>query len=106
MTASVYASLPREELEARLRAAEDVCVMYAWSPAGPGGSDREKALAMVWRHWYDMVGAKFVEPEAQPHLSDERIAELARERDEIRANMQWALDRLIVVEPSTPGGGS
>jgi hypothetical protein len=73
-----------EQLESRLQTAEDVCLMYGWSTGNPRyASDREKATYMLWTRWHRIAGVSS-SPADHPHLSEERIAELARERDRIR----------------------
>lgn len=69
-------------LEERLAAAEDVCALYGWSPARNDDTDREKATHELWRTWLGKVGS--ADREAFPHLTDERIAELAARRDATR----------------------
>lgn len=72
-----YSSLTREELEARLNAAEDVTVMYGWSPAKRSSAmtERERATFALWRRWDEMGGDS--SPKGSPHLDDAGIAELA-----------------------------
>jgi hypothetical protein len=72
-----------DEERTRLEAAERVCLLYGWSGIG-GDSDRSKALREMWGEWADLPGVS-LRPGDHPGLSDERIAELARRRDEIRA---------------------
>lgn len=69
----------------RLKAAEDVAVLYGWTGDGNGNSPRGKALFEVWSRWYDLVGSAFLTPDAHPDLNDEEIARLAAQRDETRA---------------------
>lgn len=66
----------------RLKAAEDVCVMWAWSPTQD--SKRDKATHELWRQWTNLSGNDS-SPESNPHLTDELIAELAAKRDATRA---------------------
>jgi hypothetical protein len=79
------------EIQARLDAAERVCVLYAWCPPTDMDSDRNKALYMLWRAWSDLPGTD-CRPAAHPGLTDAVITDLARQRDSIRAE---ALDRLF-----------
>jgi len=79
---SKYEALSRDELEVRLGAAEDLCVMWAWTPTQ--GSVRDKAAHELWRTWSEISGNDS-SPESNPHLTDELIAELAAKRDATRA---------------------
>jgi hypothetical protein len=83
-----------EPMQERLKAAEDVCVMYAWSPTRAiEGGDREKATYELWRRWFDLPGTSAM-PDDHPDLTDDLIDELARKRDETRARtMQVIADR-------------
>jgi hypothetical protein len=72
------------ELRTRLKAAEDLCVMYSWS-AARHETDREKAAHELWSRWVEIVGPTFLLPGAHPDLSDEMVAMLAAQRDETRA---------------------
>lgn len=70
----------------RLRLAEQVCLMFGWTGVG-GNTDRDKALHELWVEWlraYEAAGGSTV-PIDHPELSDARIEELARRRDEIVA---------------------
>lgn len=72
----------REEvhrLRLRVAAAEQVCVIFGWTAAA-GTSDRDKAVEQAWQDWADAYGAFSPTPEWR-----ERVKELARRRDEIRA---------------------
>jgi hypothetical protein len=72
------AALPLEE---RLAAAEQVCLMVGWTAAQSG--ERGKALHELWVAWvalYEAAGGT-LEPRHHPELSDERIRELAAQRD-------------------------
>lgn len=70
------------DIRARLEAAERVCVMFGWTAARMD-SDRDKALHELWAEWVSISGVS-TSPEDHPDLSDDRIAELARRRDETR----------------------
>jgi hypothetical protein len=105
VTARDYSSLTREQLEARLDVAEDVCVMYAWSPAttmGPAATDRDKAAHELWVRWEHAGGDS--SREANAHLTDELVSELARQRDATRART-LARIRLDGRIPDLPPGG-
>jgi hypothetical protein len=78
-----------EELRRRLEAAERVCVLYSWT-GHVHDSDRGKALHELWAEWAGLPGTSW-QPEDHPDLSDERISELARRRDDKRAR---TLDRI------------
>lgn len=88
---SPYADLHRDDLERRLALAEDVCRMYAWSPAR-SKTDREKATYILWTRWLDAAEPTAVSPHLYPHLSDEEVAVLARERDDVRRRTRARLD--------------
>lgn len=81
--ATKYGALSRTELETRLSAAEDVCVMYAWSPS-VAKTDREKAAHELWAEWFQLSGNDCT-TKSNPHLTDELILELAAKRDATRA---------------------
>jgi hypothetical protein len=81
----------------RLRAAEEVCLLYGWTGACRD-TDRDKALHELWSHWVDVSGVS-MSPADHPEMSDERIAELARQRDATRAS---ALARIRVQYPDLP----
>jgi hypothetical protein len=74
---SEYTDLTREQLETRLAAAEDVASLYG-ATASMARTDREKALYMLWRHWAHTFGDQV------QRITDERVEQLARERDRIR----------------------
>lgn len=73
-----------ERQAVRLKAAEDLCVMYTWSPVHTDTA-REKAAFELWSRWYDLVGEAFIQPEAHPDLGNKPVARLAAQRDETRA---------------------
>jgi hypothetical protein len=81
--ATKYGALSRTELETRLAVAEDVCVIYAWSPSRTV-TDREKAAHELWDRWSHLAGNDCT-AKSNPHLTDELIAELAAKRDATRA---------------------
>jgi len=82
--------------QARLEAAERVCLSYGWSASSHNGTDREKATYMLWCRWHNIAPPDFLNPENHPELSDEAVAELARERDEIR---ERTLARFVAAGP-------
>lgn len=93
-----YSGLTRDEIEARLRAAEDVCLMYAWSPARSGDprlTNREKAAYILWRRWDEMAG-KDTDPARNKHLGDDVVTELAAQRDAERERVMARLSRVVV----------
>jgi len=73
-----------ERLRERLKLAENVCVMFGWSPVVDHESERAKATTMLWRRWLDHVGGTFIGEGQHPDLSDAVIAALARDRDNLR----------------------
>jgi hypothetical protein len=93
----------REALEAaagplglhRLRAAEDVVVMWAWSGTDTGAhaSDRRKSTFELWLRWREAGGDD--SPERNAHLTDELVEELAAQRD---ATRKATLERFGLVE--------
>ena len=78
-----YGDFDRAELEARLAAAEAVCLMHAWTGSHET-TDRDKALYMLWRHWWDMVPAEQKQRSNHPELDDVAVFAMAVERDLIR----------------------
>lgn len=62
-----------------LAAAAQVCVLFGWTAAA-GTSDKDKAVEQAWQDWADAYGSISPTP-----VWRERIKELARRRDEIRA---------------------
>lgn len=86
--AGQFDHLSREELELRLRVAEDVCVMFGW--CGVDHSQRGKAATQLWMRWAHLVGDDYTGPKAHPELAASE-ASLARQRDEKR---QTTLQRL------------
>src|ERR1700734_1302613 len=87
-----------DEIRERLEAAERVCVLYGWT--GSGNSERGKALYMLWLRWTEVSGND-CSPEANPGLTDDVIADLARQRDDRRDS---ALMRLgLPPDPLPPG---
>lgn len=61
--------MTRDELEQRLRMAEDVCLLFGWCGVGadPAG-DRAEALNELWQQWARLVGSEFTEIGAHPDL--------------------------------------
>jgi hypothetical protein len=93
-------------LEARLKAAEAVCVLLGWQ-ANPMGADEEKALHQLWSDWAQLAGPDFTGPDAHPELSDAEIAGLARKRDEIRERTLAAIrGRHPEIAQAAPEAGS
>lgn len=68
-----------ERLRQRLAAAEQVCVLYSWIGI-PDQTDRGKAALQAWIDWSHQYG-----PLPKSAEWNDRITELARRRDEIRA---------------------
>lgn len=77
MAAKRYSQMDRADLEARLEAAEKVCLFYGWSPSHDG-SDPEKATYMAWTAWFALVPDGELAP--KPTLNRE-IKRLAAARD-------------------------
>jgi hypothetical protein len=80
---SDFTNLSRDELEQRLRMAEDVCVMVGW--CGLGHSDREEAATELWLRWARLVGQDYTGPDAHPELAGAEAA-LAAQRGRTRAD--------------------
>lgn len=81
----LYDDLSREELETRLEAAEDVCLLYSWSPS-QYDTDRGKATHEVWRVWRKLPGISVFERKSRnERWPESRIEQLARQRDKTRA---------------------
>lgn len=76
-------------LRERLTAAEEVCLVFGWTGANLG-TDRDKALHELWRHWCDVSGAS-LSPADHPELNQRRLARLAAKRDETRARTLAAI---------------
>lgn len=55
-------------LLARLKLAEDVCVMLGWSSFDTHSTPRSRATYMLWQRWADVVGDEFTEGKAHPDL--------------------------------------
>lgn len=86
-----------QHLRERLEAAEAVCLMYGWS-TGSEECDRDKALYMLWTRWLRLAEAddpEYSTPKRHPELSDEIVARLAAERDEIRARTLAKIESLM-----------
>lgn len=86
-----YSGLTREQLEARLDAAEDVVVMWAWCPSRSTETERDAAAHELWLRWQVLPGAD-ASPAGNRHLSDELVRELAARRAATRAA---TLERLV-----------
>lgn len=57
----------RGSLEARLEAAEAVCLMYGWS-AVTNQTPRQRVTQELWRRWVGLVDDDFLRPKAHPDL--------------------------------------
>jgi hypothetical protein len=79
---SDYSGLTRSELERRLAAAEDVCLMYAWSAPSWREDDRTLALYQLWQRWVDISGDD-LDPHAHPELVGAESALAAQRRARI-----------------------
>jgi hypothetical protein len=87
VTERPFKNLDSTELVARLRAAEDVCVLYGWTGFHTWPTERSKALQELWYKWHDLAGPHVCDRTEHPHLTDEYIVELARKRDATREEM-------------------
>ncbi|HZN72433.1 MAG TPA: hypothetical protein VFC00_12250 [Micromonosporaceae bacterium] len=68
----------RDELLGRLRAAEQVCVLYGWTPSQED-SRSTKACTQAWMDWHSRYGIGSPTPAWRS-----RVKELAAERDRVR----------------------
>lgn len=73
-----YADLSREELEARLTAAERFCVVFGWTGVARD-SDRDKAAHELWADWVRVSGHP-LSPRANQEL-DALVPTLAAMRE-------------------------
>lgn len=89
-----YSHLTRPQLEARLNAAEDVVVLWSWSPAQRG--QRPDACYELWQFWLGLGGSS--DPEANPHLTDGLIETLAQRRQATRGAELDRLEQLFEEE--------
>lgn len=96
---SDFTNLSREDLEQRLRAAEEVCVMVGW--CGLGHSDREEAATELWLRWARLVGQDYTGPDAHPELAGSE-AVLAAQRRQARADTTARLVDTGVLEIGGP----
>jgi hypothetical protein len=85
---SDYSGLTREQLEQRLRTAEDVCVMFGWCGIDP--SERGQAAEELWHRWARLVGSDYTGPAAHPELAAAE-GSLARARRRTREETLAAL---------------
>jgi hypothetical protein len=61
--------VPQKRLAARVKAAEDVCVMYGWS-AVREQTPRQRATHMLWKRWAAIVGPAFLGPSRHRDLNE------------------------------------
>lgn len=78
-----YRDLSREQLEARLKVAEDVCVLFGWTGAR-GDSERERAVSQMWMTWASMVGFEASDVTANRAINS-MVPQLAAERSRIHS---------------------
>lgn len=78
-----YADLTREQLIARLKVAEDVCVLTGWTGFQDVG-DRSEAALQMWMMWAGMVGDRASDPDTNVAL-DRMVPQLATARRNTRA---------------------
>lgn len=104
-----YSHLSRDALEARLKVAEDVCVLAGWSTLDFGderewsGVERADAAHQMWSIWCSMVGGSdALSPEAWPDV-DAMIPTLAAQRRNIRGAMLAKIERLGLGIPMVDG---
>lgn len=81
-TGEPFAHLTRDQLERRLRAAEDVCLLSGWGGTIEG-TERSKATTQLWMRWAEIVGDSYLSPKVHPELIASESS-LARQRDAIR----------------------
>ena len=82
-----YSRLTREEMWQRLDAAEDVCVLFGWSPVQHG--ERADATFEAWLRW-GMLGGDSTR-KGNPHLTDGVIAAMHARRKATRDANQVAI---------------
>lgn len=86
-------------LQARLEAAEAVCLMYGWSRTREfDGTDRQLATLQLWNRWVDLVGMDFLSPKQHPELNEDETKALADQRRAIRAETLKKIEKLVVAE--------
>lgn len=96
-----YSHLSRDALEARLKVAEDVCVLAGWSTLEFGrkeweGSERADAAHQMWSIWCSMVGGSdALIPENWPEI-DAMVPQLAAQRRAIRTATLAKIERMMV----------
>ena len=73
------------KLRTQLDAAEQVCILFGWTSLGDD-SDKSKAVEQAWHEWAAEYGSMSPTPEWR-----QRIKELARRREEIRARTLAAI---------------
>jgi len=76
---SDYSGLSRVELEQRLAVAEDVCLMFGWSPIGDVSSDRNCAATELWQRWARLPGVS-IDRQDHPELVGAEASLVARRR--------------------------
>lgn len=62
-------SLTVEQLRERLRAAEEVCVYFGWSPSRERESDVDRLVAQAWTRWLALAGINAASPFDNARLS-------------------------------------
>lgn len=71
------------DLELRLAAAEQVCVLYGWTGSNDR-SERGDAVTQAWMDWVHSYGHEMERAAVKDPAWDARIKDLARRRREIR----------------------
>lgn len=96
MSDTDFAAMDRFELEQRLAAAEDVCVMYGWIGIDitPRDSDRECALNQLWQRWRLVAGPESTSVDAHPELAGSEHA-LAEQYRKHSAEQHAKLERFL-----------
>lgn len=93
---SKYEDLSRDQLEERLRLAEDVCLLYTWSAStmGPKETDRQKATHELWSLWWKHPGVVgYADWARENRWPEDNIGVLARQRDKTRAEVLAKIER-------------
>lgn len=62
--------LDETSLRDRLKLAEEVCVLFGWSPSHSRESEREYEAFKAWQRWYTYLGEERVRPQGNKRLNE------------------------------------